>query len=160
MNVPVDYSNDNECSTVDNDVLVSKGKELRAKQNYPANQGNKTSALPQECVGDTRTKDRCKPSKEGTLETDEKILQIIAELLIMSCLHILGLAIPLHAIEHNSNISSSEHYKFFHTFIDRLYSIKEDSISLPKSLPGLKKHMERYKKLDCLVVVVQLMLSM
>lgn len=75
---------------------------------------------------------------------DKAILKIKAELLIMSCLHIVGLAMPFRTINHNTKISTSEHRKFFHKFVEKMYSIRDEYISLPKTVPDLERVMEAY----------------
>ncbi len=71
-------------------------------------------------------------------------LSIRAELLVMACLHVLGLAIPFRALSHNTNISTLEHCKFFHTFITKMHSVCDNYIYLPKNQQELDEIMDRY----------------
>ncbi len=75
---------------------------------------------------------------------DKAILKVKAKLLLMLCLHIVGLAMPFWAINHNTNISTSKHCKFFHKFVEKMYSIRDEYISLPKTVTELERVMEAY----------------
>ena len=76
---------------------------------------------------------------------DERVLKIKAELLIMSCLNMLGQGVPFRTQSDNTNISVSEHRKFFHKFINKLYEIRDEFIYLPRDEAELRKVMGRYE---------------
>ncbi|KAL7454130.1 hypothetical protein ACHAXS_000322 [Conticribra weissflogii] len=63
----------------------------------------------------------------------------------MARLHVLSLAIPFQALSHNTNISISEHCKFFYTFITKMHSVRDNYIYLPKNQQELDEIMDRYK---------------
>ena len=73
------------------------------------------------------------------------ILQIKAELLILSCLNILAHGTPFRALESSTNISYSEIRKFFHFFLDKMCSIQDEFIYLPRDEEELNETMEQYE---------------
>ena len=75
-----------------------------------------------------------------------KLLKIRTELLILACLHVLGHAIPFRILSTNTNISTTEHLKFFHLFIDKMYGLKNKYIRYPSDPSKLSKVMEKYEK--------------
>ena len=73
------------------------------------------------------------------------ILQIKAELLILSCLNILAHGTPFRALESSANISYSEIRKFFHFFLEKMCSIEDEFIYLPRDEEELNETMEHYE---------------
>ena len=76
---------------------------------------------------------------------DDHTLRVKAELLILSCLNILGNSTPFRQLTASTNISFSEHRHFFHLFIDKLYSVRDNYIFLPRNELELSKITDRYK---------------
>lgn len=77
---------------------------------------------------------------------DNTILKIKAELLILSCLNVLGTAAPMRTLKSNTNICTEDHRQFFHLFIDKMYSIRSEHIFYPRTMDALKKVVDEYER--------------
>lgn len=75
----------------------------------------------------------------------ETKLKIKAELLILSCLHILAHGAPFRLIQCYTNISYTEIRKFFHFFLDKMCSMEDEYIYLPRDEDELKDVTTPYK---------------
>lgn len=61
----------------------------------------------------------------------EAKLKTKSELLILGALNVLAHGKTFRSLEVTTNISREEHRKFFHLFLDKMYSIRNDHIRLP-----------------------------
>lgn len=75
----------------------------------------------------------------------ETTLKIKAELLILSCLHILAHGAPFRLLQCYTNISYTEIRKFFHFFLDKMCSMEDEYIFLPRDEDELKDVTTPYK---------------
>lgn len=75
----------------------------------------------------------------------ETTLKIKAELLILSCLHILAHGAPFRLLQCYTNISYTEIRKFFHFFLDKMCSMEDEYIYLPRDEDELKDVTTPYK---------------
>ena len=71
-------------------------------------------------------------------------VHIKAQLLILGALNVLGHHSPFRTLRVDTEICASEHRAFFHLFLDKMYSIREDYIYYPRTPEELKPVMERY----------------
>ena len=71
-------------------------------------------------------------------ETDEEI-KAKAELLIMSVLNVLGHNNPFRVLRSNTEIGLKRHHAFFHHFLLKMYSLRDDYIYLPRTPEDLAK---------------------
>ena len=65
---------------------------------------------------------------------NERDLYIKTQLLILKCLNILGRHITVCALNISINIITSEHRKFFHVFIDKMYSIQDEYVYYARTI--------------------------
>ena len=72
-------------------------------------------------------------------------LHVKAQLLMLATLNVLGHHSPFRTLQSNTEISTSEHRAFFHLFINKMYSIKDDYICYPPNMEALNAVMDRYK---------------
>lgn len=77
---------------------------------------------------------------------DADRLYVKAQLLILGALEVLAHHTPFRKLRRDTEICAAEHQKFFHLFLDKLYSIKSDYISYPRNLTDLKRIMSRYNQ--------------
>lgn len=75
-------------------------------------------------------------------------LKLRSQLLILGSLHVLSNATPFRQLETSTNISTSEHLKFFHKFIDKMYSIKYQHIYYPRTEEELKVVTDKYASVN------------
>ena len=75
---------------------------------------------------------------------DDARLHVKAQLLILGVLDVLGSHTPFRKLRAQTEISTSEHRKFFHHFLDKMYSIKDDYIFYPRNMNELQTVMKRY----------------
>eukprot|EP00956_Cyclotella_meneghiniana_P025798 scaffold54583_cov64-Cyclotella_meneghiniana.AAC.1 len=66
------------------------------------------------------------------------------QLHILGTLEVLGSHTPFRKLETSTNISTEEHRKFFHLFLDRMYSVRDDYIKYPETLEDLRPIMKQY----------------
>jgi len=64
----------------------------------------------------------------------------------MSCLHVLGHSTPFRLLTVDTNLSATEHRLFFHKFIDKMYSIRDEHIYLPRDEAELREVMAWYEE--------------
>jgi len=83
----------------------------------------------------------CTPSKRGI---DEEVFFVKTQLQILGSLNVLGNHTPFRHLRTNTELSAVDHRLFFHRFVKKLSSIKEDYIKYPNNIDDLKKVMERY----------------
>lgn len=74
----------------------------------------------------------------------EAKLKIKSELLILGALNVLAHGKTFRSLEVTTNISREEHRKFFHLFLDKMYSIRDDHIRLPTDKDELQEVMDEY----------------
>lgn len=75
-------------------------------------------------------------------------LRVKAQLLILATLNVLGHHSPFRTLTSNTEICPSDHRKFFHLFLDKMYSIKDEYIVYPRNMTALKSVMDRYDDVD------------
>ena len=75
---------------------------------------------------------------------DDHTLRVKAELLILSCLKVLSHATPFRCLTNDTNISFTEHRLFFHKFIEKMCSMRDEYVHLPRNNEELKQIMSRY----------------
>ena len=76
-------------------------------------------------------------------ETDETF-KLKAELLIMSALNMIGHNSPFRSLPSSTEINKERHRKFFHHFLSKMYSIRDNYIYLPRTPEDLDDVMEPY----------------
>ena len=76
-------------------------------------------------------------------ETDEEF-KLKAELLIMSALNVLGHNSPFRSLQSNTEINHERHRAFFHHFLTKMYSIRDEFIYLPRTPEELAEVMGPY----------------
>jgi len=76
---------------------------------------------------------------------DDQTLRVRAELLVLGALNQLGNGTPFRQLNANTEISASDHRIFFHLFLDRMYSIREEYIFYPRTEAELERIMRRYE---------------
>ena len=80
--------------------------------------------------------------------TDPERLRVKAELLILGALNVAGHHTPFGHLRANTEISQSEHLLFFHLFLGKMYSIRDEYIYYPRNMEELSAVMERYEEKD------------
>lgn len=75
--------------------------------------------------------------------SDEQLV-VKAQLLILAALNVLGTHSSFRTLPSNTEISASAHRIFFHLFIDKMYSIKDEYICYPRDREALNAVMKRY----------------
>lgn len=77
----------------------------------------------------------------------ESKLRINIDLLIMGALAVLGGTVhSFRKLPTVTNICATEHSKFFHLFISKLYSIRSEYIYMPRDTEELQSVMKRYEE--------------
>jgi hypothetical protein len=77
----------------------------------------------------------------------ESKLRIKIDLLIMGALAVLGGTVhSFRQLPTVTNICTTEHSKFFHLFISKLYSIHSEYIYMPRDTEELQSVMKRYEE--------------
>ena len=76
-------------------------------------------------------------------ETDKEF-KLKAELLIMSALNVLGHNSPFRSLQSNTEINHERHRTFFHHFLTKMYSIRDEFIYLPRTPEELAEVMGPY----------------
>ena len=71
-----------------------------------------------------------------------------AQLLILGTLNVLGHNNPFRVLPSSTEMSYSEHRAFFHVFLNKMASIREEFIHYPRTPEELSKVMEQYGKVD------------
>lgn len=66
------------------------------------------------------------------------------QLNILGTLEVLGSHTPFRKLETSTNISTEDHRLFFHLFLDRMYSVRNDYINYPETLDDLLPTMHEY----------------
>ena len=70
---------------------------------------------------------------------DDERLAVKAQLLILGSLNVLGHDNPFRTLHSSTEICTEEHHVFFHLFLDKMYSIREEFIQYPRTPEELSK---------------------
>ena len=77
--------------------------------------------------------------------SDEERLKVKAQLLVMGALNVMAYHTPFRVLPSSTDISTSEHRSFFHLFIEKMYSIREEYVYYPRTPDELQTIMKRYE---------------
>jgi hypothetical protein len=83
----------------------------------------------------------CVPSRR---DLDRDVFYIKTQVRILGALNVLGNHTPFRQLTCSTELSAEDHRLFFHKFINRLASSKDEFIRYPDSLVNLKPIMEQY----------------
>jgi hypothetical protein len=74
-------------------------------------------------------------------------LYLRCQLRIMAALKVLDAHTPFRQLETTTNICTEEHRLFFHHFLDKMVSVKEEFLHYPKDMEELKPVLDKYESL-------------